>query len=83
MKSKKASVIIGMQRRIEVWRKGELIDFDEKFINFTDLVVDAGLDALCGQAFDRSANRPAVFDYCAIGTDGTTPSNSQTALGAE
>ncbi|MDH7477092.1 MAG: hypothetical protein QHH17_01775 [Candidatus Bathyarchaeota archaeon] len=80
---KKTGIIVGMQRRIEFWRNGELIDVDEKLLNFEDLVVDGGLDALCGQAFDRSANRPAVFDYCAIGTDGTIPSASQTALGNE
>ncbi|MEM3699854.1 MAG: hypothetical protein QXL57_03170 [Candidatus Bathyarchaeia archaeon] len=80
---KKAGIIVGVQRRIEVWRKGELVDVDEKLLDFKDLVVDAGLDALCGQAFDNSANRPAVFNYVAIGTDGTTPNSSQTALGAE
>jgi len=66
-----------------LWRKGELIDVDEKLLNFDDLVVDAGLNALCGQAFDGSGSRPAVFNYVAIGTDGTAPSASQTALGAE
>jgi hypothetical protein len=80
---RKAGIMVGMQRRIEVWRHGKLVDVDEKYIDFSDLVVDAGLDALCGQAFDRSGNRPAVFDYVAVGTDGTAPSSSQTALGAE
>ncbi|MEM3697110.1 MAG: hypothetical protein QXQ94_06385 [Candidatus Bathyarchaeia archaeon] len=80
---KKAGIIVGIQRRIEVWRNGKLIDVDEKFIDFNDLVVDAGLNALCGQAFDSSGNRPAVFNYVAIGTDSTTPSASQTALGNE
>lgn len=80
---RKVGIIVGMQRRIEVWRKGKLVDVDEKLLDLKDLVVDGGLNALCGQAFDRSANRPAVFDYCAIGTDGTTPGSSQTALGAE
>jgi|YelNatPaOPRAMG01_1025707.scaffolds.fasta_scaffold54401_2 hypothetical protein len=84
MKSgKKVGVLVGVNRRIEVWRNGKLIDADEKELDWNDLVVDGGLNALCGQAFDRSANRPAVFDYCAIGTDGTSPSASQTALGNE
>jgi hypothetical protein len=80
---KKVGVIVGVKRRIEVWRNGELIDFDEKDLSFNDLVVDAGLNALCGQAFDGSANRPAVFNSVAIGTDGTAPSSTQTSLGAE
>ncbi|MEM3626433.1 MAG: hypothetical protein QXZ25_00195 [Candidatus Bathyarchaeia archaeon] len=80
---RKAGIIVGMQRRIEVWRRGHLVDVDEKYIDLGDLVVDGGLDALCGQAFDGSANRPAVFNYVAIGTDGTAPSASQTSLGNE
>ena len=60
-----------------------LVDVDVKTFELNDLVVDAGLDALCGQAFDSSANRPAVFNYVAIGTDSTSPSSSDTALGAE
>ncbi|MEM3577580.1 MAG: hypothetical protein QXX51_03885 [Candidatus Bathyarchaeia archaeon] len=84
MRSKKnVGVTVGVERRIEVWRNGELIDVDEKLLDFEDLVVDGGLNALCGQAFDGSGSRPAVFNYVAIGTDGTTPSASQTALGAE
>jgi hypothetical protein len=75
--------IVGMQRRVEVWRSNALVDVDEKFIDFDDLIVDAGLNALCGQSFDGSGSRPAVFNYVAIGTDGTAPSSSQTALGAE
>jgi hypothetical protein len=80
---KKAGIIVGMQRRIEIWRNGKLIDVDERLLDFEDLVVDAGLDALCGQAFDGSGSRPAVFNYVAIGTDSTAPAASQTALGAE
>lgn len=80
---KKAGVLVGVERRIEVWRKGELIDVDVKLLELNDLVVDAGLNALCGQAFDGSGSRPAVFNYVAIGTDGTAPSASQTALLAE
>lgn len=57
-----------------------LIDIDE---NEIDLVVTAGLNGLCGQAFDESGSRPAVFNYCAIGTDGTAPSAGNTALGSE
>jgi hypothetical protein len=79
----KPTTLVGMKRRIEIWRKGELIGADEKSIDFDDLVVDAGLNALCGQAFDGSGSRPAVFNYVAIGTSGTTPGNSDTALGAE
>ena len=80
---KKTGIIVGMKRRIEVWRNGKLVDVDEKEIDFEDLVVDNGLDAACGALFDSSANRPAAFDYIAIGTDGTAPAASQTALGAE
>jgi hypothetical protein len=79
----KSAIIVGMQRHVEVWRNNALVDVDEKFIDFSDLVVDAGLNALCGQAFDVSGSRPAVFNYVAIGTDGTAPANTQTALGAE
>jgi hypothetical protein len=60
-----------------------LIDVDEKLLTLDDLVVDAGLNALCGQAFDGSGSRPAVFNYVAIGTDGTAPASSQTALLAQ
>jgi hypothetical protein len=60
-----------------------LIDVDVKLLEMNDLVVDAGLNALCGQAFDSGAGRPAVFNYVAIGTDGTAPAATQTALGAE
>ena len=80
---KKTGIIVGMKRRIEVWRNGKLVDVDEKGIDFEDLVVDNGLDAACGALFDSSANRPAAFDYIAIGTDGTAPAASQTTLGAE
>lgn len=83
VRNRKSTVLVGMQRRIEIWRKDKLVDMDEKLLNFEDLVVDAGLNALCGQAFDGSGGRPAVFNYVAIGTDGTIPSSSQTALGVE
>jgi hypothetical protein len=83
VRNQKSTIFVGMQRRIEIWRKGELIDVDEKLLDFEDLVVDAGLNALCGQAFDGSGSRPAVFNYVAIGTDGTAPANGQTALLAE
>jgi len=79
----KATILVGMQRRIEIWRRGELVEADEKLLTFDDLVVDAGLNALCGQAFDGGAGRPAVFNYVAIGTDSTTPAAGQTSLGAE
>jgi hypothetical protein len=46
------------------------------------LVVDGGLQGACECIF-KSASRPAVFDYVAIGTDGTAPAASQTALLAE
>jgi hypothetical protein len=80
---KEPKVLVGVNRRIEVWRKGALLVVDEKFMDIDDLVVDGGLNALCGAVFDRGGSRPAAFDYCAIGTDGTTPSASQTALGNE
>ena len=60
-----------------------LVDVDVKTFKLNDLVVDDGLNALCGQAFDVSGSRPAVFNYVAIGTDGTAPANTQTALLAE
>jgi hypothetical protein len=72
-----------MARRVEVWRNRKLISVDEKILDFDDLVVDAGLNALCGEAFDGSGSRLAVFNYVAIGTSGTTPANSDTTLGAE
>jgi len=77
---KKGLTTVTMKRRVEVWRKGKLVDVDECEV---DLVVNAGLDAACGCVFDPSANRPAAFNYIAIGTDGTAPDASQTALGAE
>jgi hypothetical protein len=83
VRNRKSTVLVGMQRRIEIWRKDKLVDVDEKLLNFEDLVVDAGLNALCGQAFDGSGSRSAVFNYVAIGTDGTAPASEQTALGAE
>ena len=83
IRNRKPTVLAGMQRRIEIWRNGKLIDVDNKLIDFGDLVVGAGLNALCGQAFDGSGSRPAVFNYVAIGTDGTAPASGQTALVAE
>jgi hypothetical protein len=59
-----------------------LIDVDDKLLEI-DLVVNAGLNAYCGQCFDSSGSRPAVFNYVAIGTDGTAPAAAQTALLAE
>ena len=73
-------VLAGMTRRIEIWRKGKLIDVDEKLIDMKDLVVNAGLNALCGQAFDSSGGRPAVFNYVAIGQGTTAPAAENTAL---
>ena len=78
-----AKTLVGMHRRIEVWRNGELIDVDEADIPFEDLVVNAGLNAACGGVFDSSGSRPAAFDYAAIGTDATAPAAAQTALLAE
>jgi hypothetical protein len=59
-----------------------LIDVDERELDFEDLVVDGGLQAACECTF-KSASRPAVFDYVAIGTDGTAPAAGQTTLLAE
>jgi hypothetical protein len=83
VRNRKSTVLVGMQRRVEIWRKDKLVDVDEKFLDLEDLVVDAGLNALCGQAFDGSGSRPAVFNYVAIGTDGTAPASGNTALGVE
>ncbi len=80
---KRVGVVVGITRRVEVWRNGQLVDVDEREFDFEDLIVDAGLNALCGQVFDGSSSRPAVFNYVAIGTDNTTPNASQTALGNE
>jgi hypothetical protein len=60
-----------------------LISEDTKLFSMNDLVTDDGLNALCGQAFDGSGSRPAVFKYVAIGTDATAPANDDTELGAE
>ena len=73
-------VLTGMLRTVEVWRNGKLIEKDEKLI---DLVVNAGLNALCGQAFDVSGSRPAVFNYVAIGTGTGSPAAGDTELEAE
>lgn len=75
----KENVLAGMLRRIEVYRKGKLVDVDEKLI---DLVVNAGLNALCGATFD-SVSRPAVFNYVAVGTGTGTPAAADTTLGTE
>jgi hypothetical protein len=79
----KSAVLVGMRRRVEIWRNDRLVDVDDGFVGFDDLVVNAGLNALCGAAFDGSGSRPAVFDYVAIGEDGTAPAAVQTALGSE
>ena len=63
--------------------KMALVDIDDGFADFDDLVVDGGLDALCSVAFDGGVGRCIVFDYVAVGTDGTAPASSQTALGGE
>lgn len=100
----KPKCLVGMNRRIEVWRpvrnltpeqlkdakefqiigglEKALIEVDENLILLEDMVVDGGLQAACECIF-KSASRPAVFDYIAIGTDGTAPAASQTALLAE
>ena len=59
-----------------------LIDVDVKTFDLNDLVVDGGLQGCCECVF-KGTGRPAVFDYIAIGTDGTAPAASQTALGSE
>jgi len=77
-------IFANVNRRIEFYRrindKLVLIDIDEKPI---DLVVNDGLDALCGCAFDASASRPAAFQYIALGTVSTAPSATDSALGGE
>lgn len=60
-----------------------LIDVDEHDIDFKDLITDVGLNALCGQSFDVSGNRPAVFNYVAIGEGVADPANDDTVLGTE
>ena len=57
-----------------------LIDVDVKTFDLEDLVVDGGLNGLCGVAFDESGSRPAVFNYGAIGIGTTAPANGDTAL---
>ena len=76
-------VLIGMTRRIEIWRKGKLVDIDEHVIDMSDLVVNAGLNALCGQAFDVSGSRPAVFNSVAIGEGANATTASDVTLQSE
>jgi len=95
---RKTKIPLKVKRKIELWRPVEnctpkqlkrarmikngkaLIEVD---IVIKDLVVDAGLDACCGCVFDGSADRPAAFTYIAIGTGGTAPTSTDTALEAE
>lgn len=60
-----------------------LIDVDVKTFDLEDLVVDGGLNGLCGVAFDESGSRPAVFNYGAIGTGTTPPAIGDTTLEIE
>ena len=60
-----------------------LVDVEEAFIAWDDMVVDSGLNALCSVAFDTSGSRLAVFNYVAIGEDNTAPTAAQTALGSQ
>ena len=63
--------------RMELFRDGKLIEVRE----FDNMVVNAGLAAIAGCILlDVATNR---FDYIALGTDGTAPSATQTALLAE
>jgi len=82
-KNVKSKVLVGVERRIEVWRKGKLVSTDEKFIDAKDIVVNAGLDALCGQGFDESGSRPAVFNSIAIGTGTNATLAADTTLQTE
>lgn len=47
-----------------------------------NLIVTAGLNAV-RQSIMKSASRPAVFDYCAIGSGTTNPAAGDTALETE
>jgi hypothetical protein len=75
--------LVGVERRIEIWRKGKLIDLDVKMIEAKDMVVNAGLDGLCGAAFDVSGSRPAVFNSIAIGTGANNTLAADTTLQTE
>ena len=57
-----------------------LIDIDEKLLDFLDLVVDGGLDALCSVAFDSSGSREAAFEFIELGTNNTAAAATQTSL---
>lgn len=57
-----------------------LIDIDEKLLDFLDMVVDGGLDALCSVAFDSSGSREAAFEFIGLGTNNTAPAATQTSL---
>lgn len=59
-----------------------LINVDQKLLDLNDMVADSGLQEAC-ECYFKGTGRPAVFDYIAIGTDGTAESTSDTALGAE
>lgn len=63
--------------------KKALIEVDEKLLDWEDLVVAAGLDGLCSQAFDSSGSRLAVFEWIGIGSDSTAPTATDTHLGHE
>ena len=47
-----------------------------------NLIVNNGIDALFDSLF-KTASRPAVFNYMAVGTDPTDPALTDAALGAE
>lgn len=64
--------------RMELVRDGKIVEVRDWKKN---MVVDAGLAAIAGCILlDVATNR---FDYIALGTNGTAPSASQTALLAE
>ena len=69
-----------VQLEVRVYRDGRLVDAVAKE---RDLVVNGGLD-LCIDSLGKSgANRPDPISHIAIGTDGTAPTASDTALGNE
>ena len=62
---------------IRVWRKGKLIREDTVKNIITDAALDKEIGIYAGTAPDIQ------IQYCALGTDNTTPTASDTALGSE
>ncbi len=51
----------------------------KQYLEFPNLITDAGLDAIVGTVDDQNA----LFDFLGVGTDSTVPTVSDTTLGSE